>query len=62
MTVHVSPGRKKKYKVLSPKITRAKRAGGMAQAVECLFSRNKALSSNSILPPKTKPKTSGLNR
>jgi hypothetical protein len=35
-----------KSKTLSPKITRAKRAGGMAQAVEHLSSKCQALSSN----------------
>jgi hypothetical protein len=30
------------------KITRAKRAGGMAQAIECLPSKHKALSSNTV--------------
>jgi hypothetical protein len=34
------------------KITKAKRAGNVTQVVECLLSKLKALSSNSILPKK----------
>jgi hypothetical protein len=34
------------------KITRAKRAGGMAQVVECLLSKCEALSSNSSIKKK----------
>jgi hypothetical protein len=43
-----------KYKILSEKQPRAKRAGGMAQMVEHLHSKCKAMSSNpsTALPPK----------
>jgi hypothetical protein len=44
-------------KTLFKKISEAKRAWGMAQVIECLHSKHKALSSNPSSAKKTKTKT-----
>jgi hypothetical protein len=53
MEVQCQPGQIV-HKSPSPKTTRAKWAGGMAQAVECLLCKCKALSSNSRTKKKKK--------